>query len=108
MTDKGLVKREYAKKTYGPLQRRTLRNVLIKKLIDGHGYSDKLKIAKRLVDDFLATVDRFSQSVDRVKTGQLVWIARSESDKQGYGKNSANTGAKKTLIYSQRMENSSR
>ena len=98
MTDKGLVKREYAKKIYGPLQGRTLRNVLIKKLIDGYGYSDKLEIAKRLVDDFLDTVDRFSTSVDRVKPGQLVWIARSESDKQGYGKNSANTGAKRAVL----------
>jgi len=71
--------------------------VLIKKLIDGYGYSYKLGIVTRLVDDFLATVDRFSPSVDRVKPGQLVWIARSESDKQEYGKNSANTGAKKTL-----------
>ena len=71
--------------------------MLIKKHIDGYGYSDKLEIAKRLVDDFLDTVDRFSPSVDRVKPGQLVWIVRSESDKQEYGKNSANTGAKKTL-----------
>ncbi|RJS68925.1 hypothetical protein CW714_09260 [Methanophagales archaeon] len=54
--------------------------------------SDKLEIAKLLVDDFLDTVDRFSPPVDRVKPGQLVWIALSEGDKQGYGKNSANTG----------------
>ena len=27
-----------------------------------------------------------------------MWIARSESDKQGYGKNSANTGAKKAVL----------
>jgi len=74
--------------------------VLIKKLIDGYGYSYKLEIVTRPVDDFLDTVDRFSPSVDWVKSGQLVWIARSESDKQEYGKNSANTGAKKTLIYS--------
>lgn len=98
MTDKGMVKREYAKKIYGPLQGRTLRNVLIKKLIDGYGYSDKLEIAKRLVDDFLDTADRFSPSVDRVKPGQLVWLARSEGDKQGYGKNSANTEAKRAVL----------
>jgi hypothetical protein len=98
MTDKGMVKREYAKNVYGPLQGRTLRNVLIKKLIDGYGYSDKLEIAKRLVDDFLDTVARFAPPVDRVKPGQLVWIARSEGDKQGYGKNSADTEAKRAIL----------
>jgi hypothetical protein len=45
MTDKGLLKREHAKDVYGPLQERTLRNVHIKKLIEGYGYSDKLEIA---------------------------------------------------------------
>ena len=60
--------------------------MLIKKLIDGYGYSYKLEIVTRPVDDLLDTVDRFSPSVDWVKSGQLVWIARSESDKQEYGK----------------------
>lgn len=98
MTDKGILKREYAKNVYGPLQGRTLRNVLIKKLIDGYGYSDKLEIAKRLVDDFLDTVDRFSPPVNRVKPGQLVWIVRSYRDKQGYGKRSADTEAKSAIL----------
>ncbi len=98
MTDKGMLKREYAKNIYGPLQERTLRNVLIKKLIDGYGYSDKLEIAKLLVDDFLDTLDRSSPSVDRVKPGQMVWIARSDKDKQGYGKKSADTEAKVAVL----------
>jgi hypothetical protein len=98
MTDKGMINREYAKNIYGPLQGRTLRNALIKKLIDGYGYSDKLEIAKRLVDDFLETVARFAPLVDRVKPGQLVWIARSEGDKQGYGKSSADTEAKTAVL----------
>jgi len=41
MTDKGTLKREYAKNVYGPLHERTLRNGLIKKLIEGYGYSEK-------------------------------------------------------------------
>jgi hypothetical protein len=98
MTDKGMYKRDYAKDVYGPLQGRTLRNVLIKKLIDGYGYSDKLEIAKRLVDDLLDTVDRFSPSVDKVKPGQMVWLARSDKDKQGYGKKSADTEAKRVML----------
>lgn len=98
MTDKGMLKREYAKNIYGPLQERTLRNVLIKKLSEGYGYSDKLEIAKLLVDDFLDTVDRFSPSVDKVKPGQMVWIARSDRDKQGYGKRSADTEAKMAVL----------
>ena len=98
MTDKGMLKREYAKNVYGPLQERTLRNGLIKKLIEGYGYSDKLEIAKRLVDDFLDTIDQFSPPVDRVKPGQMVWIARSDKDKQGYGKRSADTEAKRVIL----------
>jgi hypothetical protein len=98
MSNKGMIKREYAKKIYGPLQERTLRNVLIKKLIDGYGYSDKLEIAKRLVDDFLDTIECFAPTAERVKPGQLVWIARSDSDKQGYGKRSAQTEAKRIIL----------
>lgn len=41
MTDKGTLKREYAQNVYGPLHERTLRNGLIKKLIEGYGYSEK-------------------------------------------------------------------
>jgi len=98
MTDKGMLKRGHAKEVYGPLKERTLRNVLIKKLIDGYGYSDKLEIAKRLVDDFLDVVDRFAPSVERVKPGQMVWIARSDVAKQGYGKRSADTEAKRVIL----------
>ncbi len=98
MNGRGMLKRGYAKNIYGPLQERTLRNALIKKLIDGYGYSDKLEIAKRLVDDFLDTVDHFSPPVDRVKPGQMVWIARSDRDKQGYGKSSADTEAKTAVL----------
>ena len=98
MNGRGALKREYAKNIYGPLQERTLRNALIKKLIEGYGYSDKLEIAKRLVDDFLDTVDHFSPPVDMVKPGQMVWIARSERDKQGYGKSSADTEAKTAVL----------
>lgn len=98
MTDKCLLKREHAKDVYGPLQERTLRNVLIKKLIEGYGYSDKLEIAKRLVDALLYTVYRFSPSVEGVKPGQIVWIARSDKDKREYGKRSADTEAKRAIL----------
>ena len=33
--------RLWAKNIYGPLQDKTLKNVLIKKLVDEYGYSDK-------------------------------------------------------------------
>jgi len=33
------------------------------KLIEGYGYSDKLEIAKRLVDDILETVDEYHYNV---------------------------------------------
>jgi hypothetical protein len=34
MTDKGMLKRKYAQNVYGPLHERTLRNGVIKKLIE--------------------------------------------------------------------------
>jgi hypothetical protein len=74
MTDKGLLKREHAKDVYGPLQERTLRNVHIKKLY------------------------RFAPSVDGVKPGKMVGIARSAKDKREYGKRSADTEAKRAIL----------
>ena len=47
MTDKGMLKRGHAKEVYGPLKERTLRNVLIKKLIFVYGFSDKLYARER-------------------------------------------------------------
>ena len=93
MKDDGEAKRNWAMEVYGPIQERNIRNVFIKKLIEGYGYSDKIEIAKRLTDDFLETVDEFFPSMGRLKPGQMVWTARSKDDKASPNKSASETAA---------------
>ena len=78
--------RRTAKEVYGPLQEKTLKNILIRKLIEEYGYSDKLKIAEVLAEDILETIDKYLPPLSRVKPGQMVWLAVSEEEKHGFGK----------------------
>ena len=98
MSKEGMGRRERARALYGPLQERTLRNVLIMKLIEGYGYSDKLEIAKRLVDDILETVDEYYPPADRLKPGQMVWFARAKDEKGGSGKTTGDMRAVRTIL----------
>lgn len=81
-----MASRSHAKQIYGPLQDKTLRSVLIKKLIEEYGYSDKIRIAETLVDDFMDLIEAYSPSKDKVKPGQMVWMATAIDEKHGYGK----------------------
>jgi len=89
--DDGEARRNWSMEIYGPIQERNIRNVFIKKLIEGYGYSDKIEIAKRLTDDFLETLDEFLPSMERLKPGQLVWLARSKDDKGAPNKSAGDT-----------------
>ena len=83
MTTDEEVKRAKTHSVYGALQERTIENILIKKLIEGYGYSDKIEIAKRLVQDFLETINDYNPPASSVGHGQLVWYARAKDEKGG-------------------------
>lgn len=80
------VNRQLTKSVYGPLQDKTLKNVLIKHLIDYYGYDNKLRIAETMVEDILDIMDEFIPKQQRIKPGQLLWYAVDVNDKHTHGK----------------------
>ena len=88
---KSIVTREGDKQVYGALQGKSIRSILIKKLIEQYGYSDKIKIAETLVDDILDEIDRCMPKSDRVKPGQLVYLTKAKSAKPVYGQKMKDT-----------------
>jgi len=83
MTTDQEVKRAKSLSVYGALQERTIENILVKKLIEGYGYSDKIEIARRLVQDFLETINDYNPPASSVGHGQMVWYARAKDEKGG-------------------------
>jgi len=98
VTSKQEVERARALSVYGALQERTLENVLIKKLIEGYGYSDKIEIAKRLIQDILETVDDYNPPASSVGHGQLVWNARAKDEKGGLGRTAKDYRTVRTVL----------
>ena len=88
---KSIVTREGDKQVYGALQGKSIRSILIKKLIEQYGYSDKIRIAETLVDDILDEIDRCMPKSDRIKPGQLVYLAKARGAKPAYGQKMKDT-----------------
>ncbi|MEA3254441.1 MAG: DUF1670 domain-containing protein [Candidatus Altiarchaeota archaeon] len=90
--------RLWTKNIYGPLQDKTLKNVLIKKLVDEYGYSDKIRIAETLVDDLLEVVDEYFPEQKRLKPGQTIWYAVDIDDKHTQGKKLRDSKLKPVIL----------
>lgn len=107
MKKDGLSYRMQIKETYGRLQEKTLRNVMIKHLIENYGYESKLRIAETMVDDLLDLADEFIPKEKRLKPGQIMWSAVSVDDKHTQGKKLRQTKlvpVKLTVINEQDIE----
>ena len=88
MSSKEAIRRQMARNLYGGLQYRTFRNILIKRLVEGYGYENKIEIARRLVADIIDSIEQYMPMQERVKPGQLVWLARSADDHGNRGQSS--------------------
>ena len=88
---KSMATREREKQVYGALQGKSIRSILIKKLVEQYGYSDKIRIAEALVDDVLDEIDRCMPKSDRVKPGQLVYLAKARDAKPVYAQKMKDT-----------------
>jgi len=84
------VSRVMKKQLYSGLQYRTFRNSLLRRLIEGYGYDNKIEIARRLVAEVIDLIEETMPLAQRVKPGQLVWLARSATDKKSRGQSSNN------------------
>lgn len=78
--------RQLTKSVYGPLQEKTVKNVLIKHIINCYGYDNKLRIAETMVEDMLDIMDEFLPKQQKLKPGQLIWYAVDVNDKHTHGK----------------------
>ena len=88
---RSIVTRENDKQVYGALEGKSIRSILIKKLIERYGYSDKLTIAEFLFDDFLDEMDRCAPKFDQVKPGQVVWLVKAKDARQSYAQKMKDT-----------------
>jgi hypothetical protein len=88
MTANEAISRQMKKQLYSGLQYRTFRNSLLRRLIEGYGYDNKIEIARRLVAEIIDLIEESMPLAKRVKPGQLVWLARSATDKKSRGQSS--------------------
>lgn len=73
--DKEARQRLSQKFVYGRLQDKSLRTLLIRKLMSNYGFEVMPKVAETLVDDILGEVNKAMPSKDRLKPGQLPYLA---------------------------------
>ena len=88
MSSNESISRQMKKQLYSGLQYRTFRNSLLRRLIEGYGYDNKIEIARRLAAEIIDLIEETMPLAERVKPGQLVWLARSATDKKSRGQSS--------------------
>ncbi len=91
------IMRQMSKQVYSGLQHRTFRNLMFQRLIEGYGYDNKIAIARRLVAEIIDLIEQTMPLSERVKPGQLVWLARNANDKKTRGQSSEDF-EKETII----------
>lgn len=92
-----MTKEKISKQIYGPLQKKTIKNELIRYLIENYGYGTKPKIASAIVSDFISIYEKATTDKSKLSAGQILWPAVLKSEKHGNGKTLAQT-AQKTVI----------
>lgn len=88
MSSKEAIRRQMTRNLYSGLQYRTFKNILLKRLIEGYGYENKIEIARRLVAEVIDSIEEYMPMQERVKPGQLVWLARVVNDHGNRGQSS--------------------
>lgn len=62
-------------RAFRPLRDKTLRAMIRQRFIDEYGYSDAVPIAEFITDDLMQLIQRISQPYERLRPGQIVWLA---------------------------------
>lgn len=71
---------------FGPLLKKTVRNILIHKLRFEYGFGYNKKLAAILVDDILDEVAKHTVPISAIKPGQMLWLAVAEDEAPGHYK----------------------
>lgn len=91
-------KEKFRKQMYGGCLQKNLKNIFKRELIENFGFSDKLAIADLIVDRFIELYELYSPPSDRVKPGQMVWLAVDVDDLPGRNKTMAMTKLKPVIL----------
>lgn len=89
---------KFRKDMYGGLLKKNLKNMMIRELIERFGYSDKTAIAELLVDAFIQIYETHAPEVQRVKPGQMVWLAVDVDDPPARNKTLDRTKLKPVIL----------
>ena len=73
--DSGMQKRMRKKHVYSRLQDKSLKTLLERKLLSEYGFENMPKVAQALIDDVLSTVEDVYVKEDRLKPGQIKYLA---------------------------------
>jgi hypothetical protein len=93
-----MTKGSASKQIYGPLQQKTLKNELIRYLIENYGFDSKPKIASAIVDDFISIYEDRMKDKERLAPGQILWPAVKKEERHGNGKTLARTTQRAVIL----------
>lgn len=73
--DKDMKKRLSEKHIYSRLQDKSLKTLLVRKLLCEYGFESMPKVAETLIEDILANIDEVYPKKGRLKPGQITYLA---------------------------------
>jgi hypothetical protein len=68
-------RRTHRERNFGPLQDKTLANILCHLFVTEFGYDNKVLFAEAMIQRILETIDAFVKPHSLLKPGQLLWMA---------------------------------
>jgi len=68
-------RRTHRQRTLGPLQDKTLFNMLRQQFVTEFGYENKVIFAEAMIERILTTVATFTAPASQLKSGQMLWLA---------------------------------
>ncbi len=89
---------QFRKDMYGGLLKKNIKNMLIHQLIERFGYSDKTAIAELIADTFIQLYETYAPEKERVKPGQMVWLAVDVDDPPARNKTLDRTKLKPVIV----------
>lgn len=88
---KAKARRGVHRRVYASIQKKSLRNMILRELVLNFGYSDKLKIAEVLVDTIMGLFDSYVRGGDKMEPYDLLWLGVDREERPSHGKRMEDT-----------------
>lgn len=79
------------RRVYASVQKKSLRNMILRELVLNFGYSDKLKIAEVLADTMTGLFESYVRDRDKMEPYDLLWLGVDRSERPSHGKRMEDT-----------------